>query len=163
VTHLSDKDDDSASSMLKTYIWAGTVVITVLIIAVVVVVTENKSDALTKLVLTLSPTLASAAGIVTTAVLNGRLRKDQQGLKKTVNTVNDKVDTVQTQTNGLMSSRVESAVSKVIGNENIQRQIAGKLADHLIERAAPVDTTNKGNQGPSSGDAASSDAKPPNH
>jgi hypothetical protein len=140
---VDDKDIDLAEiesrrSFLRTVLWAGVIVFVVTVGAIVIVVTENKGDALSRVVITLTPTIASAVGIVTTAILNGRLRNDQHGIKTSLATVSDKVSTVEHQTNGLMSPRIEAAVTKVLNNPDIQHNVAGKLADVLIAKAAPV-------------------------
>lgn len=136
MTQLPD-GEDSHESLLRTYVWAGTAIFSVTVIAIVVVLSLHQSDALVKLVLALTPTFASAVGIVTTAVLNGRLRNDQKGLKSQVATVSDKVSTVEHQTNGTLSPRIEGVVRKVLNDKNIQHQVAGHLADVLVERAVP--------------------------
>lgn len=142
MAHGDGTEHDGHESLVRTYVWAGTAIFAVSVIAIVVVLSENQSDALVKLVIALTPTIASAVGIVTTAVLNGRLRDDQRNLKAQVKTVDGKVDTVQTQTNGALSPRIEAVTKKVLNDPGIQHNIASHLADVLVEKAVPqiVDT-----------------------
>lgn len=139
MAHHSDSDHES---LLRTYVWAGTAIFAVTVVAVVVVLSLHQSDALVKLVLALTPTFASAVGVITTAVLNGRLRDDQRNLRHQVTSIDGKVDTVQTQTNGALSPRIEAVTKKVLQDPVIQKNIASNLADVLVEKAVPriVDT-----------------------
>lgn len=138
-------DEDSRSRDLRLFVVAGTVIFVITMTAIVVILIENKADALSRLVIALAPTIASAVGIVTTAVLNGRIRDDQHDVKGRLNAVSQQVSTVEHQTNGALSPRLKNVVTEVLQDPAIQDQVAGKLADNLIKRAGnPGDHPNAG-------------------
>lgn len=130
-------DGNDRTRNTRTYVWAGTVILVVTIIAVVVIVTANKADALSKVVITLAPVIASSVGVVTTAVLNGRIRDDNKHIKSQIHSVSSQVSTVEHQTNGALSPRIETVTRKVLEDPGIQHNIASHLADVLVEKAVP--------------------------
>ena len=122
-------------SLLRIYVIAGAGIIVAMMVCITIVVSEGQADALTRTVIALAPFISGAITLIGTGLGHRLLANSQTAIRTDVSTVKEE------SSNGVLSQKMENVTRTVLNDPNIQKRIADRLGETLIEKAAQAGVT----------------------